>query len=134
MEAIGPREVTIRYLVQFDNQWNLLRIVHENDIAPEDLDIPEGVWMLDGGNFGQDDFMGIGIAVDIDAVSEYGYDSSQIFFSHDYVLEKAKEVFDRWVRSFQAMGDEAFAWAFKLDEQAENSFKKMREDDFQEVK
>lgn len=100
MEAVGSRVVTIRYLVQFDNQWNLLRIVHENDIAPEDLDTPEGVWMLDGGNFGQDDFMGIGITVNIDAVSELGYDSSEVFVSYDLVLERAKKVFRTWLLGF----------------------------------
>ena len=100
MEAVGPREVTIRYLVHFDNKWNLLRIVHENDIAPEDLDTPEGVWMLDGGNFGQDDFMGIGITVDIDTVSELGYDSSEVFVSYDLVLERAKKVFRTWLVDF----------------------------------
>lgn len=107
MEALGPREVTIRYLVQFDNQWNLLRIVHENDIAPEDLDTPEGVWMLDGGNFGQDDFMGIGITVDIDAVSELGYDSSEVFVSYDLVLERAKKVFRTWLLGFYEMAKTA---------------------------
>ena len=107
MEAVGPREVTIRYLVHFDNQWNLLRIVHENDIAPEDLDTPEGVWMLDGGNFGQDDFMGIGITVDIDTVSELGYDSSKVFVSYDLVLERAKKVFRTWLLDFYTAAKEA---------------------------
>lgn len=92
--------VTIRYLVHFDNKWNLLRIVHENDIAPEDLDTPEGVWMLDGGNFGQDDFMGIGITVDIDTMSELGYDSLEVFVSYDLVLERAKKVFRTWLLGF----------------------------------
>ena len=100
MEAVGPREVTIRYLVQFDKRWNLLRIVHENNIVSEDVDSPEGVWMLDGGNFGQDDFMGIGITVDIDAVSELGYDSSEVFVSYDLVLERAKKVFRTWLVDF----------------------------------
>lgn len=107
MEAVGPRVVTIRYLVQFDNQWNLLRIVHENDIAPEDLDTPEGVWMLDGGNFGQDDFMGIGITVDIDTVSELGYDSSEVFVSYDLVLERAKKVFRTWLLGFYETAETA---------------------------
>ena len=100
MEAVGPRVVTIRYLVQFDKNWNLLCIVHENDIVSEDVDSPEGVWMLDGGNFGQDDFMGIGITVDIDAVSELGYDSSEVFVSYDLVLERAKKVFRTWLLGF----------------------------------
>ena len=107
MEAVGPREVTIRYLVQFDNQWNLLRIVHENDIVSEDVDSPEGVWMLDGGNFGQDDFMGIGITVDIDTVSELGYDSSEVFVSYDLVLERAEKVFKKWLLGFQAAAETA---------------------------
>ena len=107
MEAVGPREVTIRYLVQFDNQWNLLRIVHENDIVSEDVDSPEGVWMLDGGNFGQDDFMGIGITVDIDTVSELGYDSSEVFVSYDLVLERAKKVFRKWLLGFYETAETA---------------------------
>ena len=107
MEAVGPREVTIRYLVQFDNRWNLLRIVHENDIAPEDLDTPEGVWMLDGGNFGQDDFMGIGITVDINTVSKLGYDSSEVFVSYDLVLERAKKVFRTWLLDFYTAAKES---------------------------
>lgn len=107
MEAVGPREVTIRYLVQFDKKWNLLRIVHESDIAPEDLDTPEGVWMLDGGSFGQDDFMGIGITVDIDVVSELGYDSSEVFVSYDLVLERAEKVFRKWLLGFQAAAEDA---------------------------
>ena len=107
MEAVGPREVTIRYLVQFDNQWNLLRIVHENDIVSEDVDSPEGVWMLDEGNFGQDDFMGIGITVDIDTVSELGYDSSEVFVSYDLVLERAEKVFKKWLLGFQAAAETA---------------------------
>ena len=99
MEAL--RDVEVRYLVHFDNRWNLLRIVHENDIAPEDLDVPEGVWMLDGGNFGQDDFMGIGITVDIDVTeSAMSTDPSQIFVSHDIVLREAERVFRRRVLGF----------------------------------
>lgn len=99
MEAL--REVKVRYLVHFDNRWNLLRIVHENDIASEDLDTPEGVWMLDGGNFGQDDFMGIGITVDVDVTeSATSTDISQIFVSHDLVLQEAERVFRRWVLGF----------------------------------
>lgn len=94
MEA--SREVKVRYLVHFDNEWNLLRIVHERDIATEDIDTPEGVWMLDGGNFGQDDFMGIGITVDIYVTES----ASQILVSHDLILREADRVFRRWVLGF----------------------------------
>ena len=118
MEAL--REVKVRYLVQFDNQWNLLRIVHESNIAPEYLDTPEGVWMLDGGNFGQDDFMGIGITVDIDTVSELGYDSSEVFVSYDLVLVRAEKVFGRWLLGFQAAAEDALDDAFEqLNEKPE---------------
>lgn len=118
MEAVGPREVTIRYLVQFDNRWNLLRIVHENDIAPEDLDTPEGVWMLDGGNFGQDDFMGIGITVDIDVTeSVTSTDSSQIFVSRDLVLREAERVLRKWVLGFYETAKKA------IDEALEEALK-----------
>lgn len=102
------REVTVRYLVHFDRFWNLLRIVHERELAPKDLDCPEGVFVLVEGNFGQYDSMGIGIIVDIDMTKNVtSTDTSQTSVSYDLVLREAKRVFRKWVLGFYEAANDA---------------------------
>lgn len=115
-----PKEVTVRYLVQFDENWKVLRVAHENNMAPEYFDRPEGVLMLNGGGYGQKDFAGVSIIVNIKGIAEiYGNDSSQVFFSRDIILEEAGKVLRKWVLGFYETAKKA------IDEALEEASNKL---------